>query len=331
MENQTDGKRAQNEEVDMGLLVDILRKGFQNLFKGILNVFLYLKRNMIKLGILLIVGLGVGFGLNQIVSKELKTEIIVKPNANSKIYLYDVVEEINANLKSKHANFFEKLEIDVNDLDGFSIEISPVEEEEVDDLLEEVKYLELLEKLKDEEGILEIVRSEIQNKSVINHRLIFYYKDADKGRDITNKLVQYINSNPYYNDLVQLHIQNAEERIGYNNKLILQIDEIISGYTTKLGKEESTGTLVLSEEESLNVPGLLRLKNDLIKENELKKLEIQGNKEAIRIVSFGSTQEVIKTFFGKTMILVPTILIVLFLLWDFGKYLNRKSKELQMQ
>ena len=332
MENQKNNGRQASEEIEMGQLFELIKRGFSNLFRAFLRLYLYLKKNALKLGILVVSGLVVGFGLSQIVSKELKTEIIVKPNLDSKTYLYDVISELEANLKSKDTAFFGALDIEVARLEGFKVEIHPVDTEEVDDLTEEVKYLELLDKFRDEEGILDVIQNEIMKKSMLNHRIVFYYKDSRTGRDVATKLMKYINSNEYYNELVVLHTENAETRIRNNQTLVAQIDELVSRYTLQLGgNERPQGTYILSDEERINLPGLLRLKNELIRDTEMKRLEIQRNKDAIRIISFGKTQQVIKPFFGEIMIFVPTLLVVLFLLFDFSKYLNRRARELQLQ
>ena len=330
MENQASNQDRQSEEIDLGQLFQFIGRGFSRLFRGILKIFLYLKKNAVKFGILIIAGFLVGFGLNQIITKQLKSEVIVKPNLESKTYLYDVVDEINANIKTKNTTFFGELEIDIQDLEGFLITIEPIETEEIENMNEQVKYLELLDKFREEEGVLDVVRTEILNKSAMNQRITFFYKEEESGSKIASKLMEYINSNDYFNQLIALHNQNATERISKNNDLVKQIDQLISGYTLDLENEaRPEGTLILSEAERLNVPGLLRLKKDLIKETELKKLEIQGNEEAIRIISFGKTQEVHKSFFGKTITLIPTLLVGLFLLIDLTKYLNRKASELQ--
>ena len=332
MENQLPEKRNQTEEVDLGQLFYFIGKGFFNLFKAFLKFYLYIRRNAIKFGILIIAGLLTGFGLNQIITKRLKMEVIVKPNLESKAYLYDVVEEISANVKAKDTSFFNKLNIDINYLNGFEIQIEPIEEEGVEDLNDEVKYLELLEKFRDEEGVLDVVRSEIRKKSTLNHRITFFFKQYEEGRAIASKLIGYINSNEFYNELRDIHIQNAQERIQKNEILIAQIDRVVAGYTNELASEDPvSGTLVLSDGEPLNVTNILRLKNEIIEDTELKKLEIQGNKEAIRIISFGNTQEVRSSFFGKTIIFIPILLVVLFLLIDFSKYLNKKATELQLK
>ncbi len=331
MENQLPEKQRQAEEIDLGQLFQFIGRGFNRLFKGILKVFLYLKRNLLKFGILIISGFLVGFGLSQIITKQLKTEVIVKPNLDSKEYLYDAVEEINANIKAGNNDFFDELGIDLEESKGLVIEIQPIEKEEIEDMNDEVQYLELLEKFRDEEGVLDVVRSEILKKSVLNHRITFYYQDAESGAEAARILMDYINSNDYFKQLITLHNQNAQQRIEKNTELLSQIDQLIAGYTSDLKSDrELQGTLVLSDAEQLNVPGLLRLKQELIRDTEIKKLEILGYNDAIRIISFGKPQQVTKSFFAKTPILIPTLLVALFLLIDLSKYLNRKASELNV-
>ena len=331
MENQLPDKRNQTDEIDLGQLFNIIGRGFSKLFRSFLKFYLYIRRNAIKFGILIIAGLAVGLALNQIITKKLKTEVIVKPNLESKAYLYDVVEEINANVKAKDTVFFNKLDIDVNALNGFEIQIEPIEEEGFEDMGDQVEYLALLEKFRDEEGVLDIVRSEILKKSTLSHRITFFFNEAEEGRAIASKMIDFINSNEYYNELRDLYIENARERIKKNEILIAQIDKVVEGFTNELTSEDQVeGTLVLSDAERLDVTDVLSLKNEIVKDTEIKKLEIQGNKEAIRIISFGSTQEVRESFFGNTIILIPIILIAFFLLIDFIKYLNKKATELQL-
>ncbi len=329
MEHQKPNSDSRDDEIDLGQIIQSFKKGFNNLFKSFLRVFLYIKRNAIKLGILIVVGLLIGLGLNTIVQKQLKTEVIVKPNLESKVYLYDIVNSISANLEANDTLFFGALDIDVDDLKGFEMEIEPIEAAEVTDINDEIKYLELLEKFREEEGILEVVRNEILNKTNLQHRIIFYYKDAEAGRDISGKLINYINSNEYYNELLALQVTNAKERIVKNSDLVGQIDRLIAGYSGQLEKDKAVeGTLVLSETEKLDVPALLMLKDELIGGIEMKKLQIQEQKQAIRIISFGDTQHMQKTLFANVIILVPLLLVLAYLLWDLLKYLNRKANEL---
>jgi hypothetical protein len=335
MENQIPpNDRRPSDEIDLGQLFQMIGRGFTNLFRFFLRLFVYLSRNIIKLGIIILLGLAIGFGLNLIVTKRLKTEVIVKPNLESKNYLYDVVDEIQANIKAADTAFFGEIGIDIEDVRGLRISVEPVEEKgEETNIDDDIKYLELLEKFRGDDLIGDVVRTEILNKSTLNHRITFYYKKAATGKAIAGKLLDYINSNEYFNELVAIYRNNAQDRILQDQSLVVQIDGLVENYSDKLTSRElrGEGRILLDEQEQLDIPGLLNLKNSLIRDIERKKLEIQGQKEAIRVINFGKTQEVQKSFFGKSIVLVPLILIILFFLIDFYKYLNRKAREMQLQ
>lgn len=334
MENQTPPKaNTPADEIDLGQLFKMIGDGFGRLFRAFLRVFLYIKRNAIKFGILLVVGLGIGIGLNNIVTKKLKTEVIVKPNLESKNYLYDVVNEIDANIRAKDLAFFNALGIEEEELKGLSIMIEPVEEENGKNSGDDLEYIELLQKFRNDELITDIVRSEVLNKSTLNHRISIFYKDAETGKKIATALMEYINSNDYFNELVKLNKDNATMRIERNEQLVQQIDLLVDNYAKKIAREDTQGDgrIVLDNEDQLDVTGLLSLKNGLIKEIELKKVELQDQKEAIRIINFGKPQEVQQSFFGKNIVLIPVVLIGIFLLIDTVKYLSRKASEMELQ
>ena len=63
---------------------------------------------------------------------------------------------------------------------------------------DDLEYLELLEKFQDNGLVSDIIRTEILNKSSLDHKITFSFKDADKGEEFSRKVMQYINSNNYY-------------------------------------------------------------------------------------------------------------------------------------
>lgn len=333
MGNQTPANTPNpSDEIDLGQLLKMIKKGFKSMFRSFLWVFIYLKKNSIKLAALIALGIGIVLVLNHFVPRGLKSEVIVKPNFESKNYLYDVVLEIDANLRSKDTLFFKNLGIDIKELSGFGIQIEPIEEKTSKESLDaDIKFLELLEKFQTDAIVLDVLRSEILKKSVFNHRITFLYKEARQGEANTKKLMDYINTNTYFTELKKVYTENARSKIARNNDLIVQIDELITNYTKNL--EESSGrtgegTLVLDNEKSLDIPGLLNLKNGLTKEIERKKLELVEQQEVINIVNLGRSQQVTKSFFAKRIVAVPAILVLGFFLLSFILYLNKKSKEI---
>jgi hypothetical protein len=331
-DQQTSKETKSNDEIDLGQLFHMIGKGFTNLFNSFLRLFLYIKRNLIKLGILALAGLLLGFGLSKIITKKQKIEVIVKPNLESKNYLYDVVNEIAANIKAKDTVFFSNLGIDVLQLDGFEIDIQAVEKESVTNTEEDIMYLELLEKFRNDALITDVLRTEILNKSTLNHRITFTFKNMDTGLTYADKLMTYINSNDYYTELAKIIIENAEKRIIQDQDLVKQIDMLVANYSIKMSQESERieGRIVLDNEDQLDITGILNLKNAVIRDIEQKKLEIQELKKPISIINFGSSQQIEKSFFGKTIIFIPSVLLGLFFIIDILKYLNKKAKEIQL-
>src|SRR5680860_99437 len=231
-DNKPVNTRPESDEIDLGQLFRMIRKGFNSIFRTFLCFFLYLRNNFVKLAILVFLGFGIGFALKFIISDELKTEVIVRPNFESKDYLYNVVDEIGANLKVKDTTFFRELDIVVSELKSLKIQIDPIQEkDEAEDLENDMKYLEILQNFKEESFVLDVVKAEIQKKSNMNHRITFFYKNSLPGRAATLKLMEYIENNSYFKGLKKVYDENAVLKIERNTELIEQIDSLIAGYS----------------------------------------------------------------------------------------------------
>ncbi len=323
-------------EIDLGHLFKMIGRGFDRVFKAFLRVFLYVKRKAVWLIGAIIIGLAIGFFLNVSLDKQLKTEVIVKPNFESKDYLYDIIEEIQANIVARDAQFLAKLGVDMAEVKGFGVSIEPIEKknEDQEEIKEQNTYLEILQNFKDQEFISEVIRSEILDKTVLTHRITFLHKNPFNGQQVVGKIMDYINANPYFLDMRAVYVKNAEDRIFRNKELIAQIDGLVQNYSQKLGQPDSGGTrpggtLSLNAEESFDITGLLGLKNGLIKQIGDKQIELVQQKDPVNIISFGKTQEVKNQFLNKSLFLSPLIVIGLFFLWGLLKYLNRKASNLQ--
>lgn len=329
-ENQTPVNQNNSDEIDLGQLFHMIGRGFNAIFRFFLRVFLYLKKNIFILIGLVIIGLAAGYGLNKISTKRLKAEVIVEPQTESKNYLYDVIDEIQANIKAKDTAFFKSIGIEKIDFDALEVTIAPVDNNK-ESSESELKYLELLQSFENTGAIADIVRAELENKSSFNHRITFYFKNAQLGKQFVNQVLEYINSNPYFERLIEVNRSNAKSRIEQNQTLLKQVDEIIANYTSGLAAKANTAVsdrIVLDTQEQVNIADLFEYKNRLIRDIELKKLELEEQTEPVNVINFGKTQVVHKSFFGKNIVLIPVLLILLFFSISFLRYLNKKTKEL---
>lgn len=328
-ENQSANNQNSSDEIDLGQLFQLIGRGFDAIFRFILRVFAYLKRNIFILIGLILVGFAIGYGLNSIVSKRLKTEVIVKPQSESKNYLYDVIDEIQSNISAKDTTFFKSIGIENIDFSGLEISVSRVVEEGASE--SDMQYLELLQSFENTDAIADIVRAELQNKSSFNHRITFFYKNVESGTTFAESVMEYINSNEYFEEVVLISRENAQNRIDQNQVLLKQVDEIILNYTNNLASKNdnvSSERIILDNQEQVNIADLFEYKNLLIRDIETKKMELVEQTKPISVINFGNPQEVQKSFFGKNLVLIPILLIGLLFVFSIFKYLNKKSLEL---
>ncbi|WP_422858209.1 hypothetical protein ACOKFD_12400 [Flagellimonas sp. S174] len=315
-----------SDEIDLGQLFQMIGRGFNKLGIGFLRLFLYLKRRAFILGGLILLGLGIGYGLNQITEEKKKIEVIVKPNLDSKNYLYDVIDEIQSNIKSKDTSFFKSLDIPTDNLGQYEIAVEPIEGKK--DKKEDFEFLELLEKFQNNSDFSDLLRSEMLKNSVINHRIIITFKNPKDGQLFAKKILEYINDVEFFNRLLKTSNENASSRIKQNEFLIQQIDIIIANYTKSILEDKgqsADNTISLDNEKPMDVTGLFELKNKLIENSERKKLEMQIRNEPITVLNFGKSKQVVKPFFGKNLVLIPFLFVGLFFTMEFIRFLNRKA------
>lgn len=327
--NQSPSTQNNSDEIDLGQLFQLIGRGFNAVFCWFLRVFLYLKKNLLILIGLVVVGLAIGYGLNQIISKKYKTEVIVKPQLESKNYLYDVVTEIQSNIQAKDTLFFNTIGINEVDFTGLKIEIGRVAE--VSNSESDLKYLELLQSFENTDAIADIVRAELQNKSSFNHRITFYYNNAAFGKQFAKKVLDYINSNTYFNGLLEIYRNNAQDRIEQDEKLLKQVDEIIVNYTSGLankGNSTATDKIILDNQEQVNIADIFEYKTGLIRDIESKKIELEERTVPVSVINLGETQVEHKSFFGKSIVLIPLLLLSGFFVFSALLYLNKKAKSL---
>lgn len=327
-----------SDEIDLGQLFNLIGKAFHKAFRAFLRVYLYFKRNILWFAGLGILGALIGYLANQFIEDKQKLEVIVSPTTDdtnylfdTRAYLYDVIGEIQSEIKAKDTAFFRSLGLDAREMEGFEIDIVPLSSQDKELLEDQSGTFEALKEFGNSEAISEILQSEFRKRTKKDQRITFYFKETTPGKEYAEKIMAYINSNPYYRQIVQTQEANMEKRILRNDTLYGQIDLLIENYTVKMAREQSgsQGQFTLESEESLDVPSLFQFKKELIEDTELKKLELQMNRDPITIVNFGNPHRVDKPLLQKNIIFFPLSLMVVFLLISLIRYLNRKSIELK--
>ena len=166
---------SREDEIDLGQLFSIFKKGLSQLFRTFLWLFVYVRSNFFILAGLGIIGLAAGFGLKQIMSEKLKTEVIVDPNLDSKHYLYDAVSELNGKIKSKDTVFFAGLDISYDQLKKFEITIEDLVSLSDEEKDANMKYLEVLQKFGNSQAANDWIRNFLSDQNSNDQRITFFY------------------------------------------------------------------------------------------------------------------------------------------------------------
>ena len=322
----------QSDEIDLGLLFKIIGKWFNNLFVVFIKFFLYLKRNIVILTALTIVGIGIGWLLTTSSGIKKKTEVIVKPNFESKDYLYSIIDEFQSKFLKKDFMFFDSKGFEYKESEVFGVEVKPIEQKEGEDLVTSLEYIESLGDLIQDKTVKELVLNELLSNRSLNHKIIFYYGNANYGQKLAQQIINYINNNDYYNTYKHTFKNNLNQQIESNRVLITQIDTLLHNYSKSLADKKSTSnseTIILDGKDRLNVTEILRLKNSFSSALLANKLELIENEKLINVLYFGNPQNFKIQFNKYAIIYLPLILIgvlTLFLL-SILKYINKKSRE----
>ena len=115
---------SDNQEIDLTQIAQNVNGIFESLLNRVFRFILFIKRNIIVLTALFIVGAVIGFYLDKKI-KSYNNQIIVSPNFGSTDYLYAKVNLIQSKINEGDTLFLK--EIDVTNTKKFGkIEIEPI-------------------------------------------------------------------------------------------------------------------------------------------------------------------------------------------------------------
>jgi hypothetical protein len=326
-------KQNQSDEIDLGVLFNKLISGINKLSRstknGFFSLFIFLKTNILWVLGAVIIGAAFGKTVEYIRGINYELNVIVTPNLDSKNYLYQSVRDIQAHLESKDTAFFKSRKMDINEMEGFEIDIYPLGGQNTEFYLEDAEIFKILKDSENTELIQTLLANYVQDQTSPDHKITFKFRNIETGERYSRQLLKYINSNPYYDKLFKVYEKNAKIRINANEGLVDQLDALIRNYTKKLAQQQdiSSANLVLDNQEALDIPELFVLKNDLIRDNEAKRIELEKREGALTIVSFGKPRGEEVHLLMKYAVLFPLITLGLMLLVFLIKQLNKKAMD----
>ena len=341
-------QKNNEEEVDLGSLFVIIGKGFSNffsfigsIFKGIfhaiISVLIFLKDNILKIGVAAIIGLVAGFILEKNKDRIYASDLLVEPNFKSSKQLYDNVNFYNDLVKQKDIERIQKtFNLDketAESLKQFTIE--PIIND--NDIIKSYN-----------EFVISVDTTTIKSYTFDEFKVSFTDLDykthiinvvANKN-DVFDKLDRVILSsvvdNEYYNRIKELTNENLNRTDSLLRQNLVQIDSLRKVYMKVMleeAKKQSNGTSIDLGGEKRTTKELELFDTNRELNSELKKVVLDKSSKynVINVISnfqpIGyEVKGITKNKVFQLPILGAFLMILVLLFLKINKYLNNYKK-----
>ena len=307
---------SQDQEIDLGQIV----KGIKNFFNGIINnffeFFFFLRKKIVPIMALFLLGLILAFVFD---TKIYKHEVSVIPNFGSNEYLYTKIGQINTKLREEDAVFFKEIGIkNFKDILEVKIEAYPAIYNFVNNKDQQNNF-ELIKLMAEDGDIDKIMKSDITSKNYYHHKISIQTKGVFKKEDFILPILNYLNSNQYFEVQQKVYQKNLADKIVLNDSLINQIDKLI----VLLSSNNSSGTISISEKNS--IPELVEKKDRLISEKQYLLTNENIFDKIIKEESSVINIRNYKPLLLNNKILFPVLLVFLYMLFYVLNNLYKKQ------
>lgn len=168
------------------------------------------------------------------------------------------------------------------------------------------------------------MKDNITSKNYYHHKISIQTDGMLKKEEFITPILNYLNTNIYFETQQKIHQKNLAEKIAINDSLIKQIDNLI----ILLSSNSSTGTISISEKNS--IPELVDKKDNLIQEKQNLLITESIFDKIVKEESSILNIRDYKPLLLNNKVLFPLLLILLyFLFFSFKKVYKRQLSRIQ--
>jgi len=299
-------QKNNNEEIDLGDLFRLLKKGVQYILNLFLRFVAFILKHAIVLAALIIIGAVAGYFLQNKSVKRVKTEMIIASNFESAEYVFNAVNQLSYQIKTKDTVTLKKLGIPL-DQGSLNLEVKPI--------------VNISKFSREEEVFLELVSEsnfiDEEEKAKMFARYFRYYKvilshprKINSAKVLTN-ILQQLRDNPYYQEYNSVNLSFLNNQIKANERLILEIDSLVGNYSKAVSQQQQASSTIYNSANNLDLGVVIENRNQV--QNQLQYLyrEKVANAEFLRLVDLGTPSEIKeKGITYYKIILIPLLLVL---------------------
>lgn len=301
---------SDNQEFDLSRISQGIGHVYENFLNWIFRGFLFVKRNIVVLVILFVIGAALGFYMDR--SKTVYNhELVVTPNFGSTGYVYSKIELINAKIKEGDTLFLKA--IGIKRPKYFShIEIEPVTDI-YNFVNEREQNFAMIKLMAEDSDVSKIITDETTSKNYAHHIIKITTRGKADNKGIVEPLMQFLNQSDYYTILQKSIIESIHRRIAADERTIGQIDSLLSGFSAGTKSIAKSGNLVYYNNENSQLNDILLTKGTLIGELASKRVELLVSDRIVKEKSVVLNIKNTRSLNQKMKFLMPILFIGLFI------------------
>lgn len=313
-----------NQEIDLSQVSKRIGQAFEDFLTWIFKGILFIKRNIIILAVLFIIGAGIGFYLDK-VTKAYEHQIIVSPNFSSVDYLYSKIDLLDSKIMEGDTVFLKKIGIK-NSKKINEIKIKPVLDPYrlVDDKTEK---FELLKLMAEDGDINKIIVDPVTSKNYPSHKITFVTLGTTDKEMTVEPIMAFLNDNDYFEGIKNEYNANIKKRKISNDSIIFQIDGIIKRLSYQNNSSDLKNDKLVYYNENSQLDEVIKTKTELIRDKAIIDLELLNLDQVIK--KNGEVINIKKTssLFNKYKVILPLIFIGFFIVFGLVRAFYRHQMQ----
>jgi hypothetical protein len=313
-----------DQEIDIFQLSKSIGNFFDRINAAIFQSIQFFVRNWVVVLILLIVGFGFGWYLDSN-KKSFENQVIVTPNFGSVDYLYAKIDLIQSKVISGDTSFLKNV-VGISDPKLIKkIEIKPVADvyKFIEDKEQNFELIKLMAEVGEVKKVLE---DNVTSKNYTFHTISFVSGEAINEKEVVEPLMKYLNDSEYFAAIQKIGYKNLEQQIAQNDTILLQIDNVLNGFSNKV-KGGSNNDKLIYYNENLQLNDIIKTKQKLVTDQGENRLKLISFDKTIREINSTLNINDNKITNGKLKFLFPIFLIFMFVLVSlFSKFYKKQYK-----
>ena len=314
-----------NQEIDLSQISKKIGNFFENISTSIFRGFLFFKRNILWVGILFVVGIGIGIYLDK-TTKVYDNQIIVAPNFGSTDYLYAKIDLIRSKINDNDTVFLKEV-VGIQESKKLkNISITPITDvyKFIDN---KAQNFELIKLMAEDGDIKKIVNENLTSKNYPYHLISFTTDKQTSNEKTVQPLLNFLNNSDYFKIIQKEYLNNVKIKMVENDSIISQINGLLNAFSsTANGSQKSDKLVYYNENSQLNE--VIKTKDALVNEQGSHRIEMVNLDKIVKEMSVVTNIKNTKNINGKMKLILPFLFIFIFIVVGYFKsyYKNQMAK-----